>query len=72
MDGRIRKSLPLDLFSLQTTVSSSTTPPDSKRSRLHSSSSTQLEKAGLKLSGRIPHIVLEECLKYTENGDKLG
>ncbi|VIO96474.1 Uncharacterized protein BM_BM6175 [Brugia malayi] len=53
------------------TVSSSTVS-DSKRPRLHSFSKTQSEKLGLKLSGRISHVVLEECLKCTENGDKLG
>lgn len=69
--GRLRRST-LNLVLLQATVSSPTIPPDSKRPRLHSGSNTQSEKLGLKLSGRIPHLVLEECLKCTENGDKLG
>uniref|UniRef100_A0AAF5RWR3 Integrator complex subunit 4 n=1 Tax=Wuchereria bancrofti TaxID=6293 RepID=A0AAF5RWR3_WUCBA len=63
--------LPHEVTRVLATVSSSTIP-DSKRSRLHSFSSVQSEKLGLKLSGRISHVVLEECLKCTENGDKLG
>ncbi|EJD76202.1 integrator complex subunit 4 [Loa loa] len=63
---------PHEVTKVLAAISSSTVPPDSKRPRLHSVPSTQSEKMGLKLSGRIPHMVLEECLKCTENGDKLG
>ncbi|VBB26988.1 unnamed protein product [Acanthocheilonema viteae] len=63
--------IPHEVTKLLTTTSSSTISPEPKKPRIHSGSSTQLEKLGLKLSGRIPHVVLEECLKCTENGDKL-
>ncbi|VDP16032.1 unnamed protein product [Onchocerca flexuosa] len=53
-------------------VSSSTVLSDPKRPRLHSGSCSQSEKVGLKLSGRIAHVVLEECLKCVETGDKIG
>uniref|UniRef100_A0A0R3RTZ7 Integrator complex subunit 4 n=1 Tax=Elaeophora elaphi TaxID=1147741 RepID=A0A0R3RTZ7_9BILA len=68
----LKCAIPHDVTKVLTTASSSTISPESKRARLHSGSSIQLEKLGLKLSGRIPHVVLEECLKCTENGDKSG
>ncbi|VDK63460.1 unnamed protein product, partial [Onchocerca ochengi] len=64
--------LPHEVTKVLAIVSSSTVLSDPKRPRLHSSSCTQFEKVGLKLSGRIAHVVLEECLKCIENGDKLG
>lgn len=70
--GPVWKSPAPELFSLQTPASSSTISSDSKRSRLHYGPNAQSEKVGLKLSGRIPHVVLEECLKCMENGDKFG
>ncbi|KAM3721144.1 Integrator complex subunit [Dirofilaria immitis] len=61
--------LPYEVTKVLTTVSS-TLLSDPKRLRPHYGSSIQSDK--VKLSGRIPHVVLEECLKYAENGDKSG
>ncbi|VDN06035.1 unnamed protein product [Thelazia callipaeda] len=49
-----------------------TVPSDAKRPRLHSIATVPSIKLTLKLSGRSPYEVLEECLKLTEIGDKLG